>query len=370
MIRVLQVGFTQNLGGIEMIIMNIYRNIDRTKVQFDFIDDCGGIYYSNEIQNMGGRIIKLPTRRDDYLKNQRIINNLMSSGEYVAVHCNCLAVANIDFVKAALRYGKTKAIVHSHQDMKLRHLKSEILHRYNRWWMSRRDIVRLACSAKAARWIHGNKLTEAGKVKIIKNAIEIKKFKYNVEIEQEYRKQLSLNGKFIIGCVGRFAYQKNYEFLARVFVEIKKRRDDAVLVCVGGEGGMQETIKDLFVQYGISDSVRMLGIREDVEKIMQTFDAFVLPSRWEGLGIVYIEAQAAGVMTFASDVVPQEAKVTDLMHYIPLEESPKIWAEKILTLSSNYIKKDTINEIAECGYDIPTVAHQMEILYCGLENKR
>lgn len=164
MIKVLQVGFTSNLGGIEMLIMNIYRNINREKIQFDFLDDCHGIYYADEIELLGGKIIKIPTRREDYIQYRKKLKSLMKSGEYNYVHCNCLAVANIDIAKYAYKYGKTKVIIHSHQDMKLRHLKSEILHRYNRNWLKNKDIIRLACSEQAARWIHGDSVTEKGKV--------------------------------------------------------------------------------------------------------------------------------------------------------------------------------------------------------------
>lgn len=366
MIRILQVGFTQNLGGIEMIIMNIYRNIDRSKVQFDFVDDCNGIYYSEEIERMGGNIIKLPTRRQNYIEYRRIIKELMSSGKYAAVHCNCLSAANIDFVKAAIKYGKTKAIVHSHQNMKLRHLKSEVLHRFNRIWMRNKNIIRLACSRKAACWLFGKATTESGVVKIVRNAIDVSRFRLNETVGMEYRKTLGLEQKFVVGCVGRFAYQKNYEFLALVFKEIKKVKPNAVLVCVGGDGGMQQTVLSIFRNLEIMDSVKLLGIREDVGDIVQTFDAFVLPSRWEGLGIVYIEAQAAGVMTFASDVVPAEAKVSDYMHFISLKESPEVWAEKIMSASLNYKKYDMAGSVAAAGYDIPAVSREMERIYLNL----
>ena len=363
MIRVLQVGFTGNLGGIEMLIMNVYRNIDREKIQFDFIDDCNGIYFEKEIKEFGGKIIKIPTRRENLLEYRRILKKLMKSGEYAYVHCNCLAVANIDIAKFAYRYGKTQVIIHSHQDMKLRHLKSEILHRYNRRWLANRNIIRLACSEQAAIWIHGNKVTQKGQVLIVKNAINVRKFKYNEDIERQYRKELQLEGKFVVGCVGRFAYQKNYEFLGDVFSSIKKKKNNAILICVGDEGGMKETVLNHFKELGIMDSVRLLGIRQDVEKIMQTFDVFVLPSRWEGLGIVYIEAQAAGIQTFASDVVPKEANVTELMHYISLFDTPEKWADQIIKYGNNYKKEDTTNEIKNQGYDIVEMAKKMEELY-------
>lgn len=365
-IRILQTNFTQNLGGIETIIMNIYRNIDRKKIQFDFLDDCNGIYFQEEIEKMGGNIIRIPTRRQNYLEYHRILKELINSGVYTAVHCNCLSDANIDIAKIAYKSGKTKVIIHSHQDMKLRHFKSEILHRYNRLWLSNKNIVRLACSEKAAMWIHGKRITKLGKVQIVHNAIEIDKFKYDEEISADYKSKLQLNGKFVIGCIGRFAYQKNYEFLAEVFSEIKKIKSNAVLVCVGGAGGMLETVIEKFKTLDIWDSVELLGIREDVEKIMQTFDVFVLPSRWEGLGIVYIEAQAAGVLTIASDVVPKETQVTECIHYISLKESPRFWAEQIVKLSSGYKKRNTIEKIKDKGYDIFSVAQQMQQLYLSL----
>lgn len=369
-IRILQTGFTQNRGGIEVIIMNIYRNIDRGKVQFDFLDDCKGIYFKEEIEAMGGRVISIPTRRENYFLYHRILKELLSTGEYVAVHCNCLSDANIDVAKVAYKYGKTKVIIHSHQNMKLRHFRSEILHRFNRLWLANKDIVRLACSTKAAVWIHGKKNVKKGKVQIVHNAIEIQKFKYNQKIAEEYKSLLQLENKFVIGCVGRFAYQKNYEFLAEVFSEIKKVKDNAILVCVGGEGGMMDKVIKKFKDLNIWNSVKMMGIRDDVEKIMEAFDIFVLPSRWEGLGIVYIEAQASGVLTIASDVVPPETKVTDLIHYIPLQVNADVWANKILSWYDEQGKlqrRDRTEEIRKQGYDILSVSKEMEEIYMNLK---
>lgn len=299
---------------------------------------------------------------------EKKLKSLMKSGEYNYVHCNCLAVANIDIAKYAYKYGKTKVIIHSHQDMKLRHLKSEILHRYNRNWLKNKDIIRLACSEQAARWIHGDSVTEKGKVIYIHNAIEVDNFKYEQEVEKKYRKEFGLENKFVVGCVGRFAYQKNYEFLAEIFSEIRKKNKTAVLVCVGDEGGMKEIVLEKFKKLKVMDSLRLLGIREDVAQIMQMFDVFVLPSRWEGLGIVYIEAQAAGVQTFASDVVPKEAKVTELLHYISLKKSPEVWAREILKYENGYVKRDTTEEIKKKGYNIQTITKRLEDIYLNNKN--
>ena len=164
------------------------------------------------------------------------------------------------------------------------------------------------------------------------------------------------------------AYQKNYEFLAEIFSEIRKKNKTAVLVCVGDEGGMKEIVLEKFKKLKVMDSLRLLGIREDVAQIMQMFDVFVLPSRWEGLGIVYIEAQAAGVQTFASDVVPKEAKVTELLHYISLKKSPEVWAREILKYENGYVKRDTTEEIKKKGYNIQTITKRLEDIYLNNKN--
>ena len=365
-IRILHTNFTRNLGGIEVFIMNIYKHIDRLKVQFDFLDDCGGIYYKDEIEALGGKIIEIPTRRENIIEYRRILKKLMSSGEYAAVHCNCLSVANIDIAKIAYRYGKTRVIIHSHQDMKLRHLKSEILHRYNRMWLMNKDIDRFACSLKAAEWIHGKKVTKEGKVKIIPNAIEIEKYVYNKVTSAEYRKLLNIEDKLVIGCVGRFAYQKNHDFLLDVFYEISKKNKEAVLLLVGGEGGLLSDTKNKVKSLGLVSKVIFTGIREDVEKLMQAMDIFILPSRWEGLGIVYIEAQAAGLLTIASSVVPKEAKVSALMHYISLDTPPEEWAKRILYLYSSHKRIDVSDQIRAHGFDLCDVSEYMQEYYLGL----
>ena len=148
----------------------------------------------------------------------------------------------------------------------------------------------------------------------------------------------------------------------------KEEKVELALVCVGDEGGMKEIVLEKFKKLKVMDSLRLLGIREDVAQIMQMFDVFVLPSRWEGLGIVYIEAQAAGVQTFASDVVPKEAKVTELLHYISLKKSPEVWAREILKYENGYVKRDTTEEIKKKGYNIQTITKRLEDIYLNNKN--
>lgn len=371
--RILHIGLTSNLGGIEVFVMNVYRNIDRSKIQFDFLDNCHGIYFKDEIEKMGGKIIAIPTRRENYFEYRKILKQLLSSGIYVAVHIHCLSVANVDAAKIALKYKKTRVIIHSHQDMKLRHLKSEILHRYNRKWLENKDIIRLACSKQAARWIHGEKEYLQGNVEIIPNAIDLCRYAYDKKIQQLVRKKLKLGDDIIvIGCVGRFAYQKNHDFMVEIFNAIHTKQNNTVLLLVGGDGGLLTATKEKVEQLGLSDCVQFLGMRNDVDKLMQCFDIFILPSRWEGLGIVYIEAQAAGALTVGSSVVPSEAAASHLMHFINTKATADQWAGEVLNLYGEYKKNDRkspIKELRQNGYDIASMTQRMLNIYLNIMQK-
>lgn len=371
--RILHIGLTGNLGGIEVFAMNIYRNIDCSKIQFDFLDDCHGIYFKDEIEKMGGKIIPIPTRRENYFEYRKILKQLLSSGEYVAVHIHCLSVANIDAAKIALKYKKTKVIIHSHQDMKLRHLKSEILHRYNRKWLENKNIIRLACSEQAAKWNHGKKEFLKGNVEIIPNAIDLSRYVYDPKTQKAMRSELEIDDDVIvIGCVGRFAYQKNHDFMVDIFKAIHIRKNNTILLLVGGDGGLLAATEEKVEQLELSDCVKFLGMRNDVDRLVQCFDIFILPSRWEGLGIVYIEAQTAGALTVGSSVVPVEAAASNLMHYIDVEATAEQWAEKILNLYEEYSKRDRISpieEIRQNGYNIESMAKKMSGIYLSITRK-
>ena len=331
--RILHYGLTDNLGGIEVFVMSLYRNIDRQKIQFDFIDH-NGIYFSNEINKMGGNIIKIPTRRENFFIYRKMLNEILKSGLYTAVHVHALAVSNIDIIKIALKYN-VKVILHSHMDMDLRNFKAEILHKYNRKWLEDKN-----------------------------------KFKFNSDLRIRVREKLNIKNELLIGHVGRFAYQKNQEFLINIFNEILKIYSNSKLVLIGGDGGMLDVSKKLVKDLTLEDKVIFTGIQDNVDEYMQGMDIFVFPSRWEGLGIVLIEAQAAGLPCFTSDKVPDEAKVTENLFFLSLEESPKYWAEIIVDKYKEFIRKDVSNLLIENGYDIHQTAKYIENFYLDIGEKR
>lgn len=361
-IRILHYGLTKNLGGIEVFVMSLYRHMDRSKVQFDFISH-EGIYFEDEIRDMGGIIYNVPTRRENYFEYKKKLKEILRSNEYTAVHVHALAVSNIDIIKIALK-SNVKVILHSHMDMDLRNFRAEILHRYNRKWLENKNIYRFACSKLAAEWIHGKNHIED--TIIFHNAIDTDNFKYDISVRNRIRKEFNLNNELVIGHVGRFAYQKNQEFLINVFKEIQNIHPNSKLLLVGGEGGMMSVSKDLVKELNLNQQVIFTGIRDDVNDLMQAMDVFVFPSRWEGLGIVLIEAQATGMLCFASDKVPQEAKVTDNLEYISLENDYSYWAQNIMNRYEHFVRKDVQSQLKDEGYDINETSSYMQNFYMKL----
>lgn len=362
-IRILHYGLTNNLGGIEVFVMSLYRHIDRSKIQFDFISH-EEIYFENEIKKMNGKIYNIPKRRENFFEYKKQLKKIIKSNRYTAIHVHALAVSNIDIIKIALK-NNVKVILHSHMDMDLRNFRAELLHKYNRKWLENKKIYRFACSKLAAKWIHGKKHIQD--TIIFHNAIDTENFKYNEKIRNKIRKEFKIGDELVIGHVGRFAYQKNQEFLISIFKEILKIHPNSKLLLVGGEGGMMDVSKKLVEKLNLANQVIFTGIRDDVNDLMQAMDIFVFPSRWEGLGIVLIEAQASGMLCFTSDKVPREAKVTDNIDYISLEKSDEYWAKYILNRYSNFNRQDVQNQLIKQGYDIYETSNYIQNFYLKLE---
>ncbi len=170
---------------------------------------------------------------------------------------------------------------------------------------------------------------------------------------------------FVVGHIGRFTYQKNHEFLLLSFACLRKKRPDAVLLLVGG-GDLEPEVRRQAAVLGVEDALRFLGLRDDVQELMQAMDVFALPSRFEGLGLVLIEAQTAGLRAVASTAVPPEAKVTELLTYLPLESGPEIWADELLKAADGYERTNRRRQIMEAGYDLSGQAARIEQLYESL----
>lgn len=354
MTRVLHIVNLMNRGGIETYIMNVYRNIDRSKIQFDFIvnvkERCD---YDDEIEALGGKIYRIPRKKDGLFKNFKAIYKVVKENKYKIVERhgdNALMFLDVLAVKLG---GAKKVFVHSHSN-------STSLPKAHRICFPLLNILsfqRLACSKDAAKWMFGNR-----KYTLIHNAIDVDEFIYSKEIRKTIRKQYNLQDKIVIGHVGRFSKAKNHDFLIEIFKNIYNSNENSILMLVG-TGELENEIRQKVHDYGLANNVIFMGLRSNVNELMQAMDCFVFPSLFEGLGIALIEAQSTGLKCFTSaKVVPEEAKVTELLEYISLNETPEQWAKKIMSFIP-YDRKDSSIEIRNAGYDIKTETLKLVKLY-------
>ena len=367
--RVLQVyGEILSNGGQEAYSMNMYRNIDREKVQFDFYTPyyCDNENLVKEIKQLGGNVytgggrFELEGNKKDFVKN---LSKFLSLNPYEIVHINSGSIFALAFgAKIAKKYGAKKIIVHSHctgND----NFKYRIIKMISSRVFLKNATYYCACSKEAASWKFPKSVVKKENYDIIKNGIELDKFQFSKSIREEYRNDLKANNQFVIAHVGRFTDQKNHEFLINVFEKLKEKYKNSKLWLIG-DGPNKEKIKDLVNEKKLNDSVNFLGIRKDVNKILQAADLFLFPSKFEGLGIVAIEAQATGLPTLCSENIPEEANQTDLFNKLNLSDSIDDWVNKILELKNNKNSRESYAEkLKLAGYDAKDSAKKLEEIY-------
>lgn len=348
-IRVLQVVTIMNRGGLETMLMNYYRKLDRSKIQFDFITNRSERgHYDDEIESLGGKLYRLsPIKPGNYNKYFNELDQFFKEHkEYKVVHSHINE--NSGFVlKAAKKAGVPCRIAHSHlSDLKLDY-------KYPFRVYARRSLKGnvsdyFACSKRAGEWLFGKKISNSGKIIVLNNAVDTQKFKINEDIRHKMREKLGIEGKKVIGHVGRFNPQKNHEFLIDIFNEVYKKNKNAVLLLVG-DGYLKEKIEDKVKKLQLEDSVRFLGVREDIPELMQAMDLFLFPSQFEGLAVVMVEAQAAGLKVITSTGVTTESNITNNVNFIDLNKGPQYWAD--IVINSDFRRKDYTKQIINKGYD-------------------
>lgn len=369
--KVLQIAVGINGGGVGSVIYNYYKNMNHDKVQLDIIiDDLesvkSGSLLEDEFKKMGCHIFRVTPKSKSIKQNAQQVLEIMKSGNYDIVHSHMEEWSAL-YCYLAKKAGVNTRIAHAH----LAHIKSKFIKKmYNsilRTALKHYATHFFACSKDAGLYLFGDKIVHSSSFTVMPNAIDTHKFVFNENIRQKLRDEFKISNKdFVIGFVGRFYYQKNPERMMRIFNEICKINPDSKLLAVGdykNYDGYKE-ISSYLKCNSIFDKVIFTGLRTDVNDILQAIDAFVLPSRYEGLGIVYVEAQAAGLMTFGTaDVVPSEVKCCSLMHFIDSKESDKEWAAKIIKHSNNYTRKDTTKYVIDSGYEIKTESKKLEQFY-------
>ena len=301
-------------GGVESVIMNYYRHLDHSKIQFDFIcdEDSTRIPY-DEIKKLGGRVFLVP-RYQNLSKYLKVLEKLFKENKYRIVHSN-INTLSVFPLYAAKKAGVPVRISHSHSTSNHREWKRNLIKNILRPFSKKYATDYFACSELAGRYLFGNKAFDNGEVKIIHNAIDIDKFKFDEKARKKLRKELDIeDSTVVVGHVGRFVKQKNHTFLIDVFNEYHRKNPDSKLLLIGS-GPLEDRIKNKVDKLELSESVLFLGQRDNTNKLYSVMDVFCLPSLYEGLGLVLIEAQFNGLKCVVNLNIPAEVKIGDNLFF-------------------------------------------------------
>lgn len=361
MIRVLQVIGKMDRAGAETMLMNIYRNIDRSKVQFDFLvfsKDRGD--YDDEIEKMGGRIFRLNSFKGyNFFEIKKEIKEFFSKQSYLVVHGHLGSLAPV-YLKCAKKQG-SYTIAHSHGPNS-NVLTERLIYSFFAYRVRFIADYFFACSQQAGFDRFGKKIVFSNKYKIINNSIDSEKYRYTMNRHTELKNIFDLKDKTVYGHIGRFIPSKNHKFLIEVFEEILKKDENSVLMLVG-KGEEEKRIEHCVKEKGLSEKVKFLGVRSDIPDVLNTFDAFIFPSYYEGLSVVGVEAQAAGLPCFFSDGIVDEAVITNHVWKYSLDLGAEKWAENIVKTVRQFQRTDSYEQIKKAGFDVVETARNIETFY-------
>lgn len=355
-VRVLHVINGMGSGGAESFIMNIYRNIDREKIQFDFlVRSSKEKFYFEEINKLGGKIYIMPPFPKNFIRNYRETKLFLKTHKkYKIIHVHGNALIYIIPLIIAHKLNIPCRIMHSHNTNTRRKIYKPI-HYLNKMIINSLITDSFACSQEAGEWMFNH-----NDFKVIKNGIDVEKFLYSEICREEIRKELNIEQNFVVGHVGRFLNAKNHVFLVDVFNDICKRKDNAILILVG-TGPLETEIKRKIKNLNLADKVIFIGERSDVNKLMCAFDTFVFPSIFEGLGIAVVEAQASGLPCIISDTIPREVAITGLVKFLSITRSSQVWSDEILSCESQ--RNNMYNEMTKSGFNVKQLSEKLQEFY-------
>lgn len=368
-IRILQVfGEPLSNGGQESFVMNMYRNIDKNKFQFDFFTPfyCDNLEMKKNIEDMGGKVFFknkefYSKKRKKYFTEE--LKKFLKENKYNIVHIHSGSIFSLAYgAKIANKRGVKSVIVHSHATG-IKNLKYKIIRILSNNKMKKYVSRYLACSKIAAIWKYPKSIIKAKKYKVINNGIDVEKFKFNETVRQEYREKLNIKENIVLCNVGRFTEEKNHILLIDIMEKIVPKHKNIKLLLVG-TGVLENKIKQLVKEKNLEENVIFLGNRHDVNNILQAVDMFLFPSIFEGLGIVAIEAQTAGLNVICSEKIPEDINLTKLVHRVSLEKGVEPWC----TIIEKCIKEDINREnfykiVDEKGYSDKKCAKVLENIY-------
>ena len=357
-LRVLQVLTSLDRGGMETMTMNYYRHIDRERVQFDFLlhrSKEGD--YEEEARSLGARVFRVPRQNPLSPGYWRALDDFFSENPYKVVHVqlDCLSAIPLAVAKC---HGVPVRIAHSHnsrQDRDIKYPMKMLCKRFIRWEAT--DLF--ACGVEAGRWMFGT-----DDFTVVRNAIDVDEYAFDGIRRERTRRDLGVpEGTLVIGHVGRFMPQKNHTFILNVFAELLRLRPDTVLLLIG-DGELRVEREKQAADLGISDSVKFLGVRSDVPDLMQAMDVFLMPSLYEGLPLVLVEAQAAGLPCVLSDSIPIDCDLDGSnVARLSLGDDLREWAGVLIKQISHTERQLGARIVRQAGFDVADVAANLEEFY-------
>lgn len=338
--------YLKNGDGTAVALMNYYQELIEHGWRIDFlvlkIFECEWL---NKVKADGNNIYELPKENKYSYKVSRKIRSIIKEGKYDIVHVNMPGHVGFETLKMARQYGIGKRIFHAHNPRNNLNLKTVISTKVYDYLLQREATELVACSKSAGNSRFGNK-----DFQVLKNVIDTDRFVYRLEDRRYIREKLHIEKKVVVGVVGRFAAQKNPEFLLECFAEYNKLNKESVLLWIG-DGELQEKIQDRAKNMGLKGACLFVGRKNNIEKWYSAIDLFLLPSKFEGMGIVFLEAQCTGLPCFGSTNVPIETEVTELMHRISLKQEANYWAtamKKVTDMSGD--RRSRASEFINAGY--------------------
>lgn len=347
------------------MIMNIYRAIDKNKIQFDFIiDHPDQTYFKNEIEKLGGRVYVMPTFTGINIFSVRMAwkDFFDKHPEYHVLHSHVRSYAAI-YLPIAKKYG-VKTIVHSHSTSNGVGIKSivKVILQYPLRYEA--DYF-FGCSKESGEWLFGHKIVNSDRYFTVKNAIETSKYLLDKTQRNKLRKQLKIekNIKLFVH-VGRLHESKNHIFLLKMFAALSQVMPDSELLIIG-DGDLADEIKQEIKHLNLKQKVKMLGARNDIPNILNAADVFLFPSKWEGLPVTVVEAQAAGLPCFVSDKITKEVGISELVQFLPIDEGVEVWINAIQ--KADLSRKNVQDKIVQSGFDIKQSMEWLTDFYEGIE---
>lgn len=366
MLRILHIVSSMNYGGIQSFLMNVYNQIDRENIQFDFLVFSKENEYKDEIENKGGFIYIVSPRNKGIIKQKKELKNFFLHNKYDIVHYHTSSLTNVEPLKVAQKFGVKNRIVHSHNTHQQGSKIHTFLHKINKKRIHKLATNYYACSESASDWLFQNTKVKKEEKKVLYNGIDLQQFYFSTNYRIEKQRELELDDMFVIGHVARLTEQKNQFFLLDIFKNIVQLKSNVKLLIIG-EGNLENDLKKYAEELKINDSVIFFGTTKNTNKYYSVMDLFLLPSNHEGLPVTLVEAQANGLPCVVSkEAVSMESKINNNFYRMSIYDSAEEWAKKCLNIDSNIKLRKQKSKNIEI-FDIKHISETLLNIYKGMK---